>query len=306
MWPIPLLDDHFLFLYRYSHSLPRRNRLYSQSTTQSSQKPPNRRSYHSPQRQTAQFQTGVHSYSTPYKETNYKQLPSGMTPIDNQVIYSNHEDTTLTARYTAAREGQNHNRELYASSNPQPLRADTLELDFYSTISRHATPYKPISVSTTHNYHTPAITRQSHSAGRSGKRSNNSTYSEDEGVVMTSESDSSVSQYPTYENRDSILAARQRPLSNGRFPTNAADAHNSNTRSESQHYSSAAIKSQHGGNDSRKANFDYTKYSWDKTPIGSSYNRYADYTQPTDKASYLHTASAVNEQHFGRCIIRGA
>ena len=212
---------HYLFPFRYSHSLPRRNRLYSQSTTQSSQKPPNRRSYHSPQRRTSQFQTGVHSYSTPYKDTNYKQLPSGMTPIDNQVIYSNHEDTTLTDRYTAAREGQNHNRELYASSNPQPLRADTLELDFYSTISRHATPYKPISVSTTHNYHTPAITRQSHSAGRSGKRSNNSTYSEDEGVVMTSESDSSVSQYPTYENRDSILAARQRPLSNGRFPTNA-------------------------------------------------------------------------------------
>lgn len=223
-----------------------------------------------------------------------------MTPIavDNHIPYNNQEDT-LTPHHTT-REG--YNRELYAPSQTQSHKTDTIELDFYSTISRHATPYKPITVSTNH-YHTPIQTRQSHSAGRSVKKSNNSTYSEDEGVVMTSESDSSVSQYPTYENRDSIMAARQPPPSAGRYPV--VTDNNSTARSESQNHHSV-VRSQNGGQqDNRKPSFEYTKYSWDKTAnTGSSFNRYSNYSQPMDETRYFHSMSTANGQNFGMCLMR--
>lgn len=118
--------------------------------------------------------------------SNYSYNPD--TPRQDKTI-----TYTQTPHYTA-RIKYNNNRELYAPScRPASNLNAAIELDFYSTATRQAVPYNPV----------PQYTADTKTARASVPRQQYSNvYSEDEGIVINSESDSSVSQFATYDNRE--------------------------------------------------------------------------------------------------------
>lgn len=285
--------------------------------TQSPDRQVHRRSCISPLRQADPDVTQVLNHSTPNNKGNRKVA----TPVTiSTIAYNNRQDMT-TPHYTSrVQHNNNQGRGLYAPVQRTPANNnEVIGLDFYSTLTRSSAAQKPISVST-HNHHmTPqSQPRQSQSSGQERTRGkhHNTTYSEDEGVVMTSESDSSVSQYPMYENRDSIIAANQQSQYAGRRnvtqeprsrkPVSAHESQTNNVSVYQCNILKPAIQSRSNNSHSqsrRRDNFDYTKYSWDRTrDAGGSYLYYtSDYSrQQMDRTGNFPTLSTTYAPTFGK------
>ena len=112
------------------------------------------------------------------------------------------------ATQASTRTKYNRNKELYAPSSRTATTPDTLELDFYSSTTRPVAPYR----TETYQYGKSTYNnKQEHgNTSRSVTRSQYSNaYSEDEGIVVNSESDSSVSQFATYDNRSNYTVPGQ-------------------------------------------------------------------------------------------------
>lgn len=164
----------YAFFVRYSQSLPRRHR--SRSTTQSDHTPT-----------PAARNTG---YTPHHGDYECDEAP----PQYDSVMQYNEPSPHYSARIK-----YNRNRELYAPTRTATHPHGTDQLGFYSSSTRQAIPYN------TQPNHKPDNTTM-----RSVTRSiYNHVYSEDEGIVVNSESDSSGSQFATYDKQDTRSAPGQ-------------------------------------------------------------------------------------------------
>lgn len=98
-------------------------------------------------------------------------------------------------------------------SDPYNSGSNTSELDFYSSSTRHAVPY----VTSSHKYppnHHPVGTSKPKVSRDAGNMFHNTICSEDEGIVVNSESDSSMSQFASFDTRELCAVTGQPSLPN--------------------------------------------------------------------------------------------
>lgn len=219
------------------------------------------RSTQSPVRSRSNYSTNQSSaYNTDYSKYSHNTLTHEEASSYNHFEPSNHYST---------RTQYNRNRELYApSSRTLTNQNDPLRLDFYSGSTRKAVPYNPNQTIT------PTHSVSRHKASH--------VYSEDEGIVVNSESDSSVSQFASYENREKYLIAAPPNQVLHREP-----------------YSRYPVS----GRKDTAPGFEYTRYTWNPTNGDLVYD--ANYTTGNERVPRRAINSNKHRrQTFGKLNFR--